>query len=99
MQSRRLHRESTRSPAWYRPIPLEQSAAASEELSSQAEMLKSQVRRFKLRSDASSTAATYEEEPASVVEMDYDPEPVDSTPSSSHENYSSYYAGDNNSKY
>ena len=77
----------------------EQSAAASEELSSQAEMLKSQVRRFKLRSDASSTAATYEEEPASVVEMDYDPEPVDSTPSSSHENYSSYYAGDNNSKY
>ena len=78
----------------------EESAAASEELSSQAEMLKSQVRRFKLRSDASSAAsAAYEEEPAAPVDMDYDSEPAASAASSGHESYSSYYSGDNNSKY
>ncbi len=73
----------------------EQSAAASEELSSQAEMLKSQVRRFKLRSD--SVSAVYEEEP--VVEMDYEDDSVSASASSGRENYSSYYTGDNNSKY
>ena len=63
-------------------------------------MLKSQVRRFKLRSDASSTSIAYEEEPAVAMDMDYDSEPVVSAPStSSHESYSSYYTGDNNSKY
>lgn len=80
----------------------EESAAASEELSSQAEMLKSQVRRFKLRSDASTTSVAYEEEPAPAMDMDtdYDSEPAASTSSSSsHTNYSSYYTGDNNSKY
>ncbi len=80
----------------------EQSAAASEELSSQAEMLKSQVRRFKLRSDAITSSASYEEEPVAAMDMDmdYDPDPVVSaSPASSQESYSSYYTGDNNSKY
>lgn len=78
----------------------EESAAASEELSSQAEMLKSQVRRFKLRSDASTASVAYEEEPTPAMDTDYDSEPAASTSSSSgHANYSSYYTGDNNSKY
>ena len=81
----------------------EQSAAASEELSSQAEMLKSQVRRFKLRSDVSAASVTYEEEPAPAMDMGmdtaYDSDPVVSASSSSKESYSSYYTGDNNSKY
>ncbi len=77
----------------------EQSAAASEELSSQAEMLKSQVRRFKLRSDVSTASASYEEEPVVAMDLDYDSEPAAPASSSGHESYSSYYTGDNNSKY
>ena len=63
-------------------------------------MLKSQVRRFKLRSDAVTSSVSYEEEPVVAMDVDYDPDPVVSaSSSSSQESYSSYYTGDNNSKY